>query len=120
MQVAEDRQAADEYYYVAEERQGGGVLVTFGEFVDDRTPETDDELRRLVELHDPIAFDVSATIDIPSEWLRFFCSLTQLANDTGKSLALVGLREAPSKNADIIGLRDCLELVENLDAVWPS
>lgn len=83
-----------------------------------RTKVHEDQLADLVEHFDAVACDISASDAIASEWLRWLARLTTRALRTGKTLALVGMRDSVRQTTDELALRDGLVVVNSVKEVW--
>lgn len=83
-----------------------------------RTKKHETEMADLVERFDAVACDLTGTDAIASEWLRWLARLTKRAQRTGKTLALVGMRESVRKTTDDIALRNDLVVVNTVNEVW--
>ena len=94
----------------------GEVVIVFVEYVDhERTPEYDRELDDLVERHTLVICDISKSKKVTSDWLRFLRRLTVKADNMGKRLVLVGMRDNVRESSDVLGLADDLELCPTLE-----
>lgn len=83
-----------------------------------RTKMHEAELADLVEHFDAVACDLTGTDAIASEWLRWLARLTKRAQQTGKTLALVGMQESVRRTTDDIALRNDLVVVDRINEVW--
>ncbi len=97
------------------------AVLVFNEIVDQyRTPSLVSELRGYVQQYEAVAFDVSASEDIQSPWLRLFAELSEEAKEAGKSLSLVGMKSVLLRRADLLGVKESLRLCTSLEEAWKS
>jgi len=107
--------------YEVEHLDDDRVIVALSEFLDDpRTEEHATQLQGLVEVARAVAVDATGTITVSSDWLRLLYRLTAIAEQTGKTLGVVGLSAILRESADVLGLRDRLELFATVDEVWEA
>ena len=100
---------------------GDRAVIIFPEFLDDpRTEEHATELQSLVEKARSIAVDATRSSSISSDWLRMLYRLTSTAEQSGKTVGIVGLSEVLLESADVLGIKDHLEIFEAVQEVWES
>jgi anti-anti-sigma regulatory factor len=83
-----------------------------------RTKRHEDELSTLVETNQAVACDLSQTIQIASDWLRWLARLQAKAKDSGKIFGLAGLNQNVLATADVLGLGDKLRKADSVEGVW--
>ena len=104
--------------FCVEEIDSDRAIVRFAEYVDHRrTAKLDDQLRDAMRQHLKLACDLTATVEVDSDWLTLLADITVEANQAGKRVAMVGLSETLQHSADILGLTS-LQLCGSVDEVW--
>lgn len=107
--------------FIFESKDKRRVIVKFAKVVDhDRNLSFADDLKKLVRRYTFIACDLTKTEIIISDWLRFLCKLTIEAKNSGKVLAIVGMKPNLKKSSDVIGLSTCFRFFDNLKKVWDA
>jgi anti-anti-sigma regulatory factor len=116
--MSKDEPLAEERPFDVEELDAERAIARFAEYVDHRrTAALDLKLFEAMRQHKKLACDVSASVEIDSDWLTLMAAVTIEAEQAGKRVGVVGLNAALEKSADILGL-DALQLFSDLAEVW--
>lgn len=92
------------------------VVVRFSEFADqERTPEEEKLLVKLVLLHQLVVFDLTGCRCCGVTWIRMITALTIDANRINHRVAIVGADEELKASADYIGHKNWFHFFDSLD-----
>ena len=94
--------------FTIEELPHNRCVLHFDEVVESLKPYHRQQLEDLLSRRDAILVDMSRTNVLTSGWLRFLCTLTVVATESGKVLAICGIGANIATCAEAIEVMDCL------------
>lgn len=105
--------------YTVEPLTDRRVVVRFSKICDHaRLASHKRELDEVIEKYNSIAFDLSKTKQMSSDWIRFLAVLAQKAKRAGKTCAVARMNKILSDTTDVLGLKKRMVHVSSIEEVW--